>query len=43
MSVGVGAFKDVVEEEASFYVFRDDILLFPMSYSIPKATESHLQ
>ncbi|CAE8611136.1 unnamed protein product, partial [Polarella glacialis] len=26
----------VDEENASFYVFRDDIVLFPISYSIPK-------
>ena len=30
------ASKDVDEELATFYVFRDDIVMFPISYSIPK-------
>ena len=28
--------KDVDEDLAAFYVFRDDIVMFPISYSIPK-------
>ena len=30
------ASKDIDEELATFYVFRDDIVMFPISYSIPK-------
>ena len=30
------ASKDVDEDLATFYVFRDDIVMFPISYSIPK-------
>ena len=28
--------QDVDEEFATFYVFRDDIVMFPITYSIPK-------
>ena len=34
------ASKDVDEELATFYVFRDDIVMFPISYSIPKGPVS---
>ncbi|CAE7744887.1 hypothetical protein AK812_SmicGene2605 [Symbiodinium microadriaticum] len=36
LDTAVLPFKDVDEEKATFYVFRDDIVMFPITYSIPK-------